>query len=557
MKTRPLLSTTAAVSALVLCGTTGTAAAGTTSTTTKARGSAASALNLLSVQAGGHTVSVGSLAMSSSTLTGSPVAKIALTPLVADGTSYGAQTITPADGPVTVPSQTSPSPLAGIVSLASPAFTASATDAPSTNAGAGSLGDLSLLGLDVPLAGTIDLGSAVSGTTGALAQKTVEVSDLALPSIADLLGALGLDLSKLPVATLTDLVDQLDLVTSAVDTAQAALTAAAADVDAKTASLTSANATLATATTALNTVLATVDTAAYPAASTLSGYLAIVDKTAVNTGTSGLSTALASYTSASALVATANGLLDAAQAVLDTATTTLVGAVTGVLDGTPLVSLGSLSVSSKAAASSASAGGQVAEIVGGEISGLQVLGTDVLETALGSSTVDVLDLVGSTATTVSSTIADLTGTLSSVLSNVPGLPALSIPAPTVGLLTKTTSTDVAGGFGTALASLTGLRITVPAITLPTALALPGAASLPGLSGVTQVAGSLTSAPLQLDLATLSEQSAFAPAVTTVSSPPGVDTPTTLPKTGLPVGVAVLALVSIGGAFVVRRRAAQQ
>lgn len=550
---RPVLSTTAALTALVLAGTAGTAAAATA--TTAAAGTASSALNLLNVQAGGHNLGVGTIAMASSTLTGSPVATIDITPTVVDGVSYGAQHITPSSGPTDVASQTTPSALASIVSLASPALSAAATTAPSTKVGSTSLGSLNLLGMAVPLNGTLDLGSAVNATTGAVASKTVSITNLSLPSIADLLAALGLNLNALPVSTLTDLVGQLNLVNSAIDSAQTALTAAAADVTAKTAALAASNSTLTTATAALNTQLALVDTTIFPTAGTLAGYLGLADPTLVNASVPGLAAAAAAYDAATLAVAAANTALNTAQALLATATTTLLNAINAVLDGTPLVSLGGLTVSTKAAVASALAGGQTAQIVGGEVTGLKVLGTDVLQTALGTSTANVLDVVGSASATVNGAISTVTGTLSSVLSNVPGFPALSIPAPQVSLLKKATSTSIDGGFGKALASVTGLTITLPSVTIPTALAVPSAAALPALTGVTQVVGALTSAPVQLDLVTLSEQSAFRPSVTTVSTPQ--TTPGSLPRTGLPIGVAIMSFLALAGAFVLRRRHAAE
>ena len=160
-------------------------------------------------------------------------------------------------------------------------------------------------------------------------------------------------------------------------------------------------------------------------------------------------------------------------------------------------------------------------ITGGELTGLNVLGTDVLSNVLGTSSVDLLDLVGGTLDDVNALVADLTGTLSSVLSTVPAFPTLSIPAPEVGLLSKATSAGVQDGFGDARTSLTGLSVTLPSVSIPTALALPGAADLPALDGIGQVAGLLTSAPVKLDLATLSTQSRFAPAVVAA---PGTGTP---------------------------------
>ena len=86
MTPRPVLCSTAALTALVRAGTTSTAAA-STAATTPAAGTASSALNLLNVQAGGNNLGIGTVAMTSSTLTGSPVAKIEITPAVVAGVS--------------------------------------------------------------------------------------------------------------------------------------------------------------------------------------------------------------------------------------------------------------------------------------------------------------------------------------------------------------------------------------------------------------------------------------------------------------------------------------
>jgi hypothetical protein len=194
---------------------------------------------------------------------------------------------------------------------------------------------------------------------------------------------------------------------------------------------------------------------------------------------------------------------------------------------------------------------------------VHVLGTDVLKNVLGNTKIDVLDLTGSTLSQVTSKVSALTGVLSSVLSAVPGL---TVPAPKVELLTKTTSTDIVNGFGTAQNSVNALRVSIPAITLPAALALPNAASLPALSGVPNLKGALginavgdlTSQAMTLSVGTLSEQAKFRPA--TVASAPETTTPDTtvtpeLPRTGLPAGIAVLGILMVGTALVLRRRMA--
>ncbi|MBK5307635.1 MAG: hypothetical protein JJD92_13170 [Frankiaceae bacterium] len=655
MRIRPLA--TAAAAALVL-GVGGPAVAATSAATVAqpAAGSATSGLTLLSLALAGHDIRVGSVALTSSTLSGSPTSKVVVTPVRANGTAYGEQTVTPASSPASVPSFDSaaalPAALGTVASVKSPVFnvTSSSSPAAASKAGAASLGSVSILGLPVALNGTVDVSSVVDGTN-ALGNKTVSVKNLALPSIADLLAALGLDLSKLPTKTLTDLLAGLNLTDTVVTAAQKALTDAQAAlgtaftdaqaaVDAQqvtvnnlksqvltqTAALTAAKADLAaaqpvlsqakTAATEANVAMtqaqATYDAAVSPVqiAATLLG-MTVDQYAAANSGLAIVQTftaAKAALTSAQAVsaaaaadladaqsiadaanaaVAAAQAAVDATQALLDSAVAllntllntlnnllgqlgpqinALLAAVTAVLDGTPLVSIDSFTVETQAMVTSATAGGQVAKVTGGEIQGVHVLGTDVLQNVLGNTKIDVLALTGSTLSQVTSELSALTGVLSSVLSAVPGL---TVPAPTVGLLTKSTSTSIANGFGTAQNSVQALSISIPAITLPAALALPSAASLPAITGVPNLAGALgiaavgdlVSQPMTISVGTLSENATFRPATVAApgsapgSTPPAAGPP--LATTGLPAGVAVLAFLLVGFGLVIRRRLAAE
>ena len=663
MRIRPHVTLAATVAAALLVAAAGPVSAASTAPVPRpAAGTATSALNLLELALAGHAVSVGGVSLTSDTVN-SAVAKVVVTPIKVDGTSYGEQTITPANSPATVPtvrtSSVVPAALGALASAQSPVVTVrtSTDDGASSAASAPSLGGASVLGLPLGLAGTVDVSSVVNATTAA-SGKQVTVTDLALPSIADLLGVLGLDLSALPVATLVELVKSLNLVTPAVTTAQQALDAASAaiqaqidaaqkavddassalmaktaelagkqsqlaaaeaDLAAKTAALAPLRAALATATTQATTANATLSSANSALAAANAAVSAIVAPlpvppaltAAVAAAQTAQTAALAAASSANAAVTTATSDLAAAQSVVDVAAAAvaalkaaiatlqaavdalqqtldalvaalkallatvqaqldaLLAAVTAVLDATPLVSIDSISIETAARSTSASPGGQEAAIVGGELVGLRVLGTDVLQNVLGVTKVDVLDLAGSTLGSVTSAINALTGTLSSVLSTVSAVPSLSVPAPQIGLFSKATSTGVGNGFGVARNSVKALSITLPAITLPLGLALPNAASLPAISGL-PVAGSavpvvagltaLVSKPISLSLVTLSEQSAFRPAVVAAPTGGGAGTPTgggagtpRLPSTGLPVGVALLATALLGTAFALRRR----
>ena len=671
MRISPLVAAAAATA--LLASLAGPASAATEPA--PAAGVASSAVTLLDVAAGGRTVTAGTLSLLSDALGTDAVAKIVVTPLTVDGLAYGERTITPADSPATVTafdSGTVAPALAGLVKVTSPVFTGTAqngSSGSSSRVGADSLGGVNVLGLPIALEGTLDVGSLVSRTGGAVGDKTLEITDLALPSIADLLAALGLDLSKLPTEVLVGLLTELDILTTAVTTAGQALTdaiaaagiqpqidAAQAEVDTATTALaakvdelagknselaaaqddlaattaalappTAAVATaqreLATANAAQTTAQGTYDSAyaTVQAAAdalflpltveqfvVLNSTLPIV--TALVAATSTLNAANASVTSTSATVATATSELAAAQSLadiaaaavtaLESAIATLQGVidtlqeavddavgiltnvltsvqpliaslratVTAVLDGTPLVSIDALTVITESKVTSANDGGQSATVVGGEITGLHVLGTDVLNNVLGATRVDLLDLTGSTLDGVNGLLTELTGTLSSVLSTVPGFPLLKIPAPTIELLTKQSGTGIADGFGTASTGVRALSVTLPSIMLPQALALPSAANLPvfastleafQVSAVLDSAGNFVSSPVTVALGILSEQARFRPAGSVPPTvAPGAVLPTTgsqLPRTGTTGALALLGVVLMGVAVVARRR----
>jgi hypothetical protein len=579
---RPLLVASAATAALALCVASGTASAATSSGHNTGRGT--SSLSLLDLKIAGHTLSLADLSLISDTLASPRVSSVAVTPIIADGTAYGRQTVNQSSSPKSIAPVSVPGALAAFAQLTSPTFDVTATSGPSNHAGTSSLGSAKVLGLPIGLAGALQAASAVSTANGASGLKTITIDNLALPSINDILGALGLDLSALPVDALDELVNALELVNGAVataegavDTAQAAVDSAVATLASRTASLTSAQngltsaqATLTSATSALTSLIG------LPASALVLGPLGITDiatliaaspanQALAFAGVSGLQAALTTYTNADAAVtaaqtavATAQGLVNTAQTLLNTVTATLtnalntlLGALTNVLDKTPLVSLDSLEVSTKAIVTSASKGGQQAEIVGGVVKGLKVLGVDVLDAALGSSTLDLDAVTTSALSEVNGLMDEVTGTLSDVLSSIPSLPALDIPAPNVTLLAKKATTSISGGFGNAETTVRALTISLPAITVPTAVAVPNAANLPALDGVTQTAGKLTSSALSVGVLNLHDQASFSPAAVPGGSAPG--TGGHLADTGLPVGLAVLSLVTAAGALLARRR----
>jgi hypothetical protein len=643
MRARPVLAVSTALALLGGAVAGPVMAAVDTSADAPAAGSASSSLTLLDVAVGGQVLSVLQLALRSDTASGTPTTSFVVTPLTHGGVPYGRQSVGSRSTvlPAVESARHAPAALSAVAAARSPQIDVR-SDGGASSASLASLGSLSVLGLPLAADGAATISSVVDAA-GSSGSKTLTVDRLALPSLADLLAALGLDVAGLPTASLTNLVDGLDLGSTSIQQARTALEAVQAQVQSQVdaaeglvaetgdavqaaeqqvaetqAALAAATGTLNDATRALSGTAAGLRTRSLTGRSTVGGLLDgsldevievvtaplpspsplplvqdVVDQVEETTDpvldavTSPLQpvvdpvvetveqvlplppitltpdlqplvdahdAAKAAYDQALAAVAAAEAALDTAGGLLADAVAglqallapyrtqvdTLVAAVMDVLDTTPLVSLDRLEVTTRSAVTTAAAGGQTAEIVGGEIEGLRVLGTDVLVEALGSSELEILDLTGTVQSTVNAAVAGLTGTLSEVLSAVPGLPALRVPAPTIDLLTRATVTDVVDGYGVAGSALRALTVTWPALTIPAAAALPGAAALPAVSGqlpalpigalrsqAVTAAGDVLSQPLTLSLATFEDRARFRPALR--SGQPG----TTAPGTGTP------------------------
>jgi hypothetical protein len=268
----------------------------------------------------------------------------------------------------------------------------------------------------------------------------------------------------------------------------------------------------------------------------------------------------------------------------------LVHAIVGVLGATPLVSIDSFTVRTEASATTAAKGGQTAKVVGGEIQGVHVLGNDVLMQTLRTDRIDLGFLAGAPLDLLGQRIDELTGTLSNVLSAVPGLPTLSVPAPQIDLLSTSTATNITGGFGAARTTVKALQITIPALTIPAAVQK---ATPLGALRVKAIGDVLTS-PLVVGVGTMNDTASFRPAGKTGVLPPGSGsagtfaggptgvgagnptgsgpgtsspggsnpqgTPTAggpsgnpqLPRTGLSAGMALLAFGLVGAGLVLSR-----
>jgi hypothetical protein len=642
VRTRPALAVSAAL--VLLAGTYGPAVAAGSDADDQpsAVGAASSSLSLLDVTLGDASVRLLDLALRSESGAGAPSTSFVVTPLALDGAAYGRQSLSSRSAalPGVDSRRFAPAALSAVASASSPSIDVTVEGATS-RAAATTLGGASVLGIPVRLDGAVEISSS-SAATGSAGSKTLTLTQLALPSVADLLAAAGLDLQALPAASLTGLLNRLDLDSSATREAEQALrdalggsapaydTAVASVVDATDAVVAAAEqradarATLAAATASLNDAAAALSGSSGgalrrtgsligldPITSVLDPVLAPVTEvvapvedgtsTIVNTGEelvvdavvepvlepvvdssvdsvlspvlkpvvepvteavepvlepvleplesvvalpgleplaeayaaaqAAYNQALAGFTSAEATLGLARQTLADARATVAALLApvapqveALVSSVRGVLDATPLVSIERLEVTTRSAVTSAASGGQTAQVVGGRVQGLRVLGTDVLLSALGSSDVDVLDLAGPALQSVDRTVGQLTGALSSALSSVPGLPGLSVPAPKVQLLSSATTTDVVDGFGVAGSALRALTVTWPGIALPVEAALPDAATLPSVVGLPRLSGlsafgaarvpapgDLLTQPLTLTVATLEDRARFRPA----------------------------------------------
>lgn len=563
---------------------------------TPAGASSTSSLTLLGVTAVGNQVQALKAALSSSNLSGPGVASITVTPLLKDGAA-----VVP---PTTVNNSTANQPgvpskqqsIAGVLSVTSPA---AALQAERTATGA--LAQLSASGqnllsvLGLPVGGSISLSNLANVAGGdSTAGKHLTLSGLALPSIKDLLGGLGLDLSKLPLDTLLNLVDKLGLSTATLDQAvsqvNAQIDSLQAQIDSVTQQITSQTATLTSdqgqlktltdavtsAQTQLNSVISSINSALSGTGLSVSsascsglsaavtGALALAGQSALATQFTTACSAVDSATTAlsssnlSTLISQLQAAIDALQAQLTSLTNQLSGVtgplvtqILGILDGTPLVSLTKLDVTTLAAAGTA----HKADVTG-TVDGLKVANTDILKAVTGSSTANITDLVGNTLSGVQSKISGLLGQLSSVLSSVPQLPDLKVPTPVVKVLQKSTSLDPVSGLQSAQAAVTALQIDWAGLSIPDAVALPGVANLVPQSQ--QAHATLAGSPLSLTIGSMSDLAQARPGTTAPQTTPG-STPTgtpsggqQLPFTGLAGWLPLAALVMVGAALGIRR-----
>jgi LPXTG-motif cell wall-anchored protein len=150
-------------------------------------------------------------------------------------------------------------------------------------------------------------------------------------------------------------------------------------------------------------------------------------------------------------------------------------------------------------------------------------------------------------TSLTTALDDVMNTLSGVLNSVTGV---SFTPAKVAIGQPTHSTSTKGKTTFATASVTGLTLTLPSITLPQSLTLAGVPT--GISG-------------SLSLGALTDTAQFTPGTAATPSTPNTPTPSSphtpssspLPNTGGNMLLPVAGLLILGTAVLLRRRLAQQ
>jgi LPXTG-motif cell wall-anchored protein len=527
-------------------------------TATPAKGTATSSVTVLRLTISGTTITAGQIAAVAANATKPHQAKLVVTPLDSSATGpVGQQTVTPSSGASTVPTAPASAALpSGLGSVTGPTFAVDATDNATgvlVSAALKALGSVKLLTVPINLktASLSDVAKVTS--TQSSASKTLSLGSLSLPSLNDLLASLGVDLNALlkvlPQAQLTQLAGLVTSTTSgavktanaAVDSAQAAVGGSAPQaLDGATSALTAANgtlttakATLTTATAAFTTGFATIPALTLtglgvPAGTTADQFLALAPavQSALDAATGAdLSSLSAAVKTAETAVTTAQAAVDALQAIV-TALTNLLNAVLGALTGNsdPLAALGNIKLTTSAVAAK----------------------TPKADAAVSVGSINVLGSL-TPLTSLTTALDDVMNTLSGVLNSVTGV---SFTPAKVAIGQPTHSTSTKGKTTFATASVTGLTLTLPSITLPQSLTLAGVPT--GISG-------------SLSLGALTDTAQFTPGTAATPSTPNTPTPSSphtpssspLPNTGGNMLLPVAGLLILGTAVLLRRRLAQQ
>jgi hypothetical protein len=547
-------------------------------TATRGGDSTSGAASVISLSVDNHTVKALSAALSTTTLTPQSLAAIRVVPVtVLDTAAPTTQEV----GAVSYNQDTTSQPniapqnggVVGLVSVTSPTIVAKATrtaQGPLSVIAASSIGSLGIRQLSLgELQGSLKFTSSVRHGV-ASAAKSVSLSGLSLPSLSQLLQNLGVDFSKVPIAALQTLLHALSL-TSGLATYENAFTAALnaakakapAGIDLSTYSaIASANsAQLGNVNTAAGALTTAIGAANFttPAVTAVLSLFSIVapvnaaDWTAFTPVQRNALLAVLPANKANAISSAATTLFNA-NALLGLLPT-LLSAASGLLESLLInLSTGSiLTLKSVSVHTLAEAGGRHSAKISGQLDGLSVLGTNILQTVLHTSTpVDVANLLTAGIAQVQSKINTLTDAVGAFLSTITGV---TVKAPSIQVLKKSTSLSPEGAFQAARADVTALSFFWPGMSLPTSIV--GNEVVIGKAAVSPRLVAFATPSFGVQVATLSEHTRYTAAAVPVVTPvtPTVTPPAQTPdlaKTGLPVGVSVVAALLLMAAYAVRR-----
>ncbi|HEX4820697.1 MAG TPA: hypothetical protein VFV00_10870 [Acidimicrobiales bacterium] len=440
---------------------------------------------------------------------------------------------------------------------------------------------------------SVDIGS-IASSTQSTASRTVAVNGVTVLDLRALLQMVGLDLNKLPLQTLADLIQQLGLldtlnaatgqnfgsaadivsalttpaITSAqnaVNTAQAAVNTAQATFDSAQAALDSAqttldgaNAQVASATTALNDATAAATgllcnvTPALPLCQAVAAAQA-----ALNTAISAQGVAQTAFNTAQTAFNTAKTALDAAVAALNTALAALngvLGQLQGVIDGLantlelqPLLRVEGIQVGASSLA--ADTVGNSSAVTTATIGNIKVGGINLGGVDAGATVDQITALAGQATQAVDNVLSAISPQLANLVH--------------VELFKHSTDVSQSGDYVNALAGITGLLATItppdvcallndvltqlpvglnslPGVTLP-ALPISGVlstigstinCSVPGILQAQATIPALTT-PITLAAAQANSAAAFAPSQQSTTTTTTTTTTPANPSTSTP------------------------
>ncbi|MFL6241107.1 MAG: hypothetical protein ACJ735_16620 [Actinomycetes bacterium] len=493
-----------------------------------------------------QTVQAVVASLGASTIQKPSAAAVDVIPVILNGTGFGEQKVTNSTQNIAGGNASAP----GAVGVTTPGLVATASTKNGPVASLTSTGryTASLLGVNLnAFDGSLSFGSSVLNKTSS-AGKLVHIANFQLPTLSELLGALGININQLSQNTLRSLVDGLHLVTAEIASAEDAvdqIAAAEALVAQKTTALDAAIANADFTTGAVQTVLTTLGISAPTNASEWQA-LTGAQQTALEGALGAAGTAIHTANTALVQAQTAlTNLINSLGALADS----LTGLLLNALD-VPLLSIGDLRVGT-----AATAGGNHVAQVTGSVKGLKVLGTELV------TSTDILNITDKALATVQSKIDALTGVVGSVLTGA-GLSGivgtLTVPAPKITLLQKTTSLSPNAGYQAALARITGAAVSWGAITVPLQGVLgarPHAVHARPTASIDDN-GNLVTDPISVTVADVTDSARYAPAAATTPSTVTPATPQStnpgLAATGVSTGVAVGALLLLFAAYGVRR-----